>query len=302
MPAKASEGFTKAAQKTRFVRNRDIKLKESEERKEQVIRRKMCEGICDKCREKVQWKFHYNKYKPLRNPGVCRDCKQKTITKAYRTICDKCASSKKCCSSCLTTEFQNTARVSCLPGQNEEEAMGIFDEQIGPNRGAGTSGVKPPAARSVASYVVQNISASGLAPKFVPTAADTDGVNNEEDESEEDDEEEEEEEESEESEEEEEDTKKQEEAFSLGNTVFTSAVAAHRQEREQMSTTSMGHWDEKKFTNVAALKYSKSRTVGSDADTGTVHPSNSTDAVASQGVEASVSSSSSTSTTPSTVA
>lgn len=42
--------------------------------------------MCNKCREKAQWRFKYNKYKPLKNPGSCRDCNQKSIFKAYRYL------------------------------------------------------------------------------------------------------------------------------------------------------------------------------------------------------------------------
>lgn len=100
MPGKYTDGYTKAAQRQKFVRNRDIKLKDSEIRKEERIQKGMCEGICDKCREKIQWKFKYDKYKPLKAPGTCQNCKRKTITKAYRTLCDPCAVQKNVCASC----------------------------------------------------------------------------------------------------------------------------------------------------------------------------------------------------------
>ena len=77
MAGKSSEGFTKAAQKQKFIRNRDIKLTNGELKKEASIQRLMCEGVCDRCREKVQWRFRYDKYKPLKTPGTCADCKQK---------------------------------------------------------------------------------------------------------------------------------------------------------------------------------------------------------------------------------
>jgi hypothetical protein len=60
----------------------------------------MCEGVCSRCRDKVQWRFKYDKYKPLKNPAKCQECKQKTVHKAYRTFCDNCSSKKKVCPSC----------------------------------------------------------------------------------------------------------------------------------------------------------------------------------------------------------
>ena len=44
--AKQTAGFTKASQQTKFVRNRDIILKEKEVKKEMNIQRVMCEGVC----------------------------------------------------------------------------------------------------------------------------------------------------------------------------------------------------------------------------------------------------------------
>lgn len=96
-----SNGFTKSANKTKFVRKRDIKMKDSEVRKEAHITRAMCEGICKRCIEKAEWRFKYDKYKPLKNVGNCQQCKQKCITKAYRTLCDKCALARKVCPSCV---------------------------------------------------------------------------------------------------------------------------------------------------------------------------------------------------------
>ena len=77
MGKKANEGFTKNAQKDKFRRNRDITLKGSEIKKEQKIQKLMSEGICGRCREKLQWKFQFDKYKSLKNPGTCQSCKQK---------------------------------------------------------------------------------------------------------------------------------------------------------------------------------------------------------------------------------
>jgi hypothetical protein len=109
VPTKATSSYANAPKATNysgikgigFIRNRDIKLKESEQRREDYTAKVMIEGICKKCREKVQWRFKFDKYKPLKAVGNCQGCKQKAVTKAYRTWCDKCAEKKNCCSSCL---------------------------------------------------------------------------------------------------------------------------------------------------------------------------------------------------------
>ena len=45
MAGKNADGFTKSAQKKKFIRHRDIKLKDSELKKESKIVKGMCEGI-----------------------------------------------------------------------------------------------------------------------------------------------------------------------------------------------------------------------------------------------------------------
>lgn len=75
-------------------------MKDSELRREAHIQKAMSEGICDKCREKVQWRFKFDKYKPLTKPATCQSCKNKTIHKAYRNLCDPCATKRMVCPSC----------------------------------------------------------------------------------------------------------------------------------------------------------------------------------------------------------
>ena len=100
MAGKSSEGFTKSAQKTKFVRHRDVKMKDSELRREAHVKHAMCEGICDRCRDKVQWRHQYDKYKPLTKPATCQRCKNKSVYKAYRSLCDPCAVHAKECPAC----------------------------------------------------------------------------------------------------------------------------------------------------------------------------------------------------------
>lgn len=108
-------------------------MKDKELRKEAQIQRTMCEGICDRCREKLQWRFKYDKYKPLTKPGNCQKCRNKTVTKAYRIYCDRCATADGVCASCagnlqqLRQErlaiLEETERVA-----NEKTAADIEDD------------------------------------------------------------------------------------------------------------------------------------------------------------------------------
>jgi hypothetical protein len=99
-PPKSTAGFTKDAQKVKYVRNRDLKLSGKELKEEARVQRGMGEGVCIKCREKLQWRFQFNKYKPLKNIANCSGCHKKNVTKAYRTLCDDCGNQRNCCPGC----------------------------------------------------------------------------------------------------------------------------------------------------------------------------------------------------------
>ena len=252
-------GFTKAANAQRFVRNRDKILKDKEVNKEANIHKKMCEGICNKCRDIVRWKFHYAKYKPLRVPAVCQDCKQKCVTKAYRALCDKCASKRKACPSCLTTNFNNTHKEMNLPGEM------VHEDELEEEEAEDTSG-------KVTKKEKKN---------HYDDFDDFDDFDDMDDDEEEDEEDEEdsvednkaEEDNQEEDEEEEEEQTNSNTAAALntstlpndtlvGNSVFTASLSAAAADGVNI----MGQWNEKKYQNVASAKYSKARVAGSVED------------------------------------
>ena len=67
--------------------------------------------LCERCLNILAWKVKYNKYHPLKTPGKCNQCTEKCIYKAYRTICDGCATKdgKKRCTKC-GEEVENYAK------------------------------------------------------------------------------------------------------------------------------------------------------------------------------------------------
>lgn len=48
-------------------------------------------NVCQKCREKLEWRKKYRKYKPLTQPSICNICRNRNITAAYHTICYSCS-------------------------------------------------------------------------------------------------------------------------------------------------------------------------------------------------------------------
>lgn len=57
-------------------------------------------GVCKRCKEILDWKIKYKKYKPLTAPAKCVSCSQKTVKFAYHVLCSKCSSMKKHCAKC----------------------------------------------------------------------------------------------------------------------------------------------------------------------------------------------------------
>ena len=45
---------------------------------------------CRRCREKLEWRKQYRKYKPRTTPGKCNHCQKKNVRAAYHTICESC--------------------------------------------------------------------------------------------------------------------------------------------------------------------------------------------------------------------
>lgn len=217
MPSgKYTDGYTKSAQRQKFVRHRDIKMKDSELKKEAKIQKLMSEGICRRCREKVQWRFKYDKYKPLKAPATCQQCRQKTITKAYRTLCDTCAAQRNVCPSCCLDPIQNE--------KLDEDERKLQQNTV----------FKLPATTNSASE-----------------SHEMEEARNEE--------------ETEMMEEEEEDADEEEE----GDRETAPNESVIEEEHKRLEDSLMGgelvmdlKWDEKKFTNIAANKYSKVRTTG----------------------------------------
>jgi hypothetical protein len=59
-------------------------------------------GVCVKCKDKIEWRKKYRKYKPLTQPKSCNDCNQRKIVAAYHVICVPCATQRGgVCEMCL---------------------------------------------------------------------------------------------------------------------------------------------------------------------------------------------------------
>merc|ERR1711991_917792 len=61
-------------------------------------------GLCRRCTEQIEWKKKYRKYKPLKTPASCRECKQKTVVHAYHNLCEPCQEKLEVCAKCCEQE------------------------------------------------------------------------------------------------------------------------------------------------------------------------------------------------------
>ncbi|XP_064609744.1 uncharacterized protein LOC135473782 [Liolophura sinensis] len=57
-------------------------------------------GVCQHCKDIIDWKIKYKKYKLLSQPRTCIKCLQKTVKQAYYTICVPCAQAQSMCQKC----------------------------------------------------------------------------------------------------------------------------------------------------------------------------------------------------------
>jgi len=76
-------------------------------------------GVCARCKEQIDWRIKYKKYKPLSAPKKCVKCEQKTVKRAYTSACAPCGKALGVCVKCL--EKKDLIEKSTLT-QEEENA------------------------------------------------------------------------------------------------------------------------------------------------------------------------------------
>ncbi|XP_076443809.1 uncharacterized protein C9orf85 homolog [Babylonia areolata] len=92
------------------------------------------DGLCKRCKEKIEWKIKYKKYKPLTQPATCTRCHQKTVKKAYYTVCQPCATSLNICAKCaekkdIVTEFAPDEQTQTAEQCEMEQEIKLLSER-----------------------------------------------------------------------------------------------------------------------------------------------------------------------------
>lgn len=81
-------------------------------------------GVCQRCKETIEWKIKYGKYKPLSAPKRCTVCHEKVVRFAYHTMCTKCSAQRGVCSKCGNGgEVERDAVLSPADRAREEERL-----------------------------------------------------------------------------------------------------------------------------------------------------------------------------------
>ncbi|XP_077331075.1 uncharacterized protein C9orf85 homolog isoform X1 [Lithobates pipiens] len=69
-----------------------------------MINSKLHDGVCQRCKDVLEWKVKFSKYKSLSQPKKCVKCLQKTVKDAYHIICKPCATKLDLCAKCGKNE------------------------------------------------------------------------------------------------------------------------------------------------------------------------------------------------------
>uniref|UniRef100_A0A803J762 Chromosome 9 open reading frame 85 n=1 Tax=Xenopus tropicalis TaxID=8364 RepID=A0A803J762_XENTR len=64
------------------------------------INAKLHDGVCQHCKDVLEWRVKFSKYKPLSQPKKCVKCLQKTVKDSYHIICKPCAIQHELCAKC----------------------------------------------------------------------------------------------------------------------------------------------------------------------------------------------------------
>ncbi|KAK7115764.1 uncharacterized protein C9orf85 homolog [Littorina saxatilis] len=92
------------------------------------------DGLCARCKDKIEWKVKYKKYKPLTQPANCSRCHQKTVKKAYYTVCQPCASKLGICAKCAqkhdtVSEFAPDEKTQVAEQSEMEQEIKLLSER-----------------------------------------------------------------------------------------------------------------------------------------------------------------------------
>ncbi|TQD83289.1 hypothetical protein C1H46_031146 [Malus baccata] len=57
-------------------------------------------GVCQRCKEQIEWKRRYGKYKTLTEPAKCQRCTKRAVRQSHHKLCAACAKEQRVCAKC----------------------------------------------------------------------------------------------------------------------------------------------------------------------------------------------------------
>ncbi|XP_063708121.1 uncharacterized protein C9orf85 homolog [Culicoides brevitarsis] len=86
--------------------------------------------VCERCKEIIDWKRKYRKYKPLSQPKTCNKCGQRTIKQAYHVLCTPCAVENRQCAKCLVSADEAHILPPNKTREEEEKEQAELDKLL----------------------------------------------------------------------------------------------------------------------------------------------------------------------------
>ncbi|TVU35017.1 hypothetical protein EJB05_16882 [Eragrostis curvula] len=83
-------------------------------------------GVCQRCRDQIDWKRRYGKYKPIVEPAKCQKCSKRNVRQAYHNVCRDCSKNLGICAKCCTNVKELVGR----DVNEEEDERKALDEAI----------------------------------------------------------------------------------------------------------------------------------------------------------------------------
>jgi hypothetical protein len=83
-----------------------VKTSESAQKLLASLKNQALQNICKRCREKIEWKFKYGKYKHKKSASLlkCQNCEKSTVKLRYRKLCLSCAQESGRCPQCSKSQ------------------------------------------------------------------------------------------------------------------------------------------------------------------------------------------------------
>eukprot|EP00245_Coleochaete_scutata_P007578 TRINITY_DN23038_c0_g1_i1.p1 TRINITY_DN23038_c0_g1~~TRINITY_DN23038_c0_g1_i1.p1 ORF type:complete len:195 (+),score=41.81 TRINITY_DN23038_c0_g1_i1:116-700(+) len=88
-------------------------------------------GICNRCKDIIEWKRKYGKYKPLVEAQKCKGCGKRAVRQAYHSLCTACSTEKNVCAKCMIpAPVVGREEEQAEKGRKElEQALGTLRER-----------------------------------------------------------------------------------------------------------------------------------------------------------------------------